>query len=78
MKGVFVHDETGKLKSFGILAETGKVRGGMHQPEGASVISVDIAAGEVEKLRAMRGHIAANLAIAGTPKDARLKHPTGR
>jgi hypothetical protein len=78
MKGIFVHDETGKVRSFGILAETRKVRGGMHAPDGAVIAVVDIPADEVSRLRALRGHVAPNLKIAGSLKDARLNFISGR
>ena len=60
---VFVHDNTGKVKSFGILAETRRFRGGMRPSDGTVVTTADVSTGDVEKFRTTRGHIAANLAI---------------
>jgi hypothetical protein len=78
MKGVFVHDETGKLKSFGIVADTPRVRAGMRPIDGAVLITANVNVGDVEKFHSARGHISANLAVSGTSKDASLKHRTSR
>lgn len=73
MTGVFVHDAFGNLRSFGIAGETRKVRAGLLPSDGTVIVTVEVTAGDFEKLRNTRGHISANLAIAGTPKEPKLR-----
>jgi len=72
MKGVFVHDAFGNLRSFGIVGETRKVRAGLQPSDGTVVAAVEVTAHDLEKLRNIRGNISANLAVSGTPKEAKL------
>jgi hypothetical protein len=73
MKGFFVHDGTGKVKSFGIAGETEefKVRVSMKSSHG-SVAAVEIDPKHVEEIRSTRSQASPKLSIGGTAKEPTL------